>query len=1387
MKEKIAIIGMGCVFPGALDFTEYWQNIVEGKDCIKEVDPDFWKLEEFYDPDPSVPDKSYCKMGGQSGPVEFDTKEFGISPKVMEHTAVDQLFGLIVARQALIDAGYYGKNARPFNRENTGVIMSAGTASHVFSLHVRTQRYKIRQILVNNGVPEAAADMIVAKFLETQHEWSEDDNPGYIPNVVAGRIANRFDLGGTSCSVDAACGASLGAVKFAVDELQNHNMDMMLVGGANLDNSPVTYLSFTKTPACSKTGKIRPFDAKADGMIIGDGVGIMVLKRLSDAERDGDKIYAVICGTGSSSDGRAKSIYAPSKEGQMRALRRAYANSGVEMDTIGLLEAHGTGTAAGDACEAGSAAATFPKSDKRKTVIGSVKSQIGHMRLAAGVAGCMKVALALHHKVLPNSINMETPNPALVDSRLTVLKKSQPWIVNDAQPVRRAGASAFGFGGTNFHVVLEEYKPEHESAYRVGRAPTGVLLAADSKAALIEKLQALAAAPEQFRDEAYRYENAGSGQFRLSFVVKTKEDVADKCATALELLSKTDAASFTQKGIAYNSKAVEGKLTVLFPGQGTQAVNMLSEAAINYPELRTAVSKADNVMLKRGADPISEILYPKALMPEEFAAAEAVMNNTANTQPVLAAVEAGLYNIMTKRGLKADSFIGHSFGELVALWADGVMDYETLITMAKERGSLMSEADPNAAMMACMTDKATLTEACKGIENVYVANENSAAQTVVSGSVEGITALEEKLTGMGIRAVRLKVSGAFHSPYMKEASVHFRTYLDGLKLNKPTGAVIANATGKSYTKNVADLLEKQLLNPVLFRTSAEKAYEDGSRIFVEVGNGKVLTNLLKDCLAGKDYIGISLCPEKGKDTAEALEFAMAQLAVLGVGIQDDPYRFPYDEDYVPKKSKTTYTLQMKSFVLPKHKEAMDAALLPDQRIIDIMKTAQEPKTIIKEVEVIKEVEKPVEVKTAAPAANAYSANAEVFTKFMDVQTSQMQAASDMLSKAGAESEKNNVLNCVTMFQNNSMRALEAYFGNQTGTPVTVSAPVAISAPVVTPVAAPAPAPVVAAAPVVTATPAPVVEAPVAAPVVEAPKVEAPVAASNVDVYAILTEAIADKTGYPTDMIDEDMELEADLGIDSIKRVEILSTVNTNLGGVFTKENVEELSGLGKIADIVAYLKDLAPAAALVEVAPVEQEASVAAPASNVDMYAILTEAIADKTGYPTDMIDEDMELEADLGIDSIKRVEILSSVNTALGGVFTKENVEELSGLGKIADIVTYLKGLSSAAVAVEAAPVVEVPVVVEAAPAAAAPAVAGGKITEVILAAIADKTGYPEDMIDNDMELEADLGIDSIKRVEIFADVIRQLGINLTAEQTEELSGLSTVEAIQNYLSALV
>ena len=599
----------------------------------------------------------------------------------------------------------------------------------------------------------------------------------------------------------------------------------------------------------------------------------------------------------------------------------------------------------------------------------------------------------------------------------------------------------------------------------------------------------------------------------------------------------------------------------------------------------------------------------------------------------------------------------------------------------------MSKAEPDVAMMACMTDKANLTSICKGIKNVYIANENSAIQTVVSGSADGIAELEEKLSDMGIKAVRLKVSGAFHSPYMKEASVSFRSYLDEFAFEKTAKKVYANATGEKYTKQIAALLEKQLLQPVLFRTSVEQAYADGSRIFVEVGNGKVLTNLLKDCLAGKDYTAVALCPEKDKNSAEQLEFDMAQLAVLGIAIKDDPYRAPYNGDLIPKKSKTTYTVQMKSFVLPKHREAMDAALLPDQRIIDIMKKAQEPETIIKEVEVVKEVVKPMEIKNPVPSAGIHSVNAEVFSKFMDVQTNQMQAANDMLSKVGTESEKQNVLNCVTLFQNNSMRALEAYFGNSTEVSITAPVVPVPTKPIVNIAPAAIPVPAEASAPV----------AMVSAPVeVAVPKAEAPVVETPKDV---------------------------------------------------------PVSTLAK---------------------------------TDIDMYAVITEAIADKTGYPTDMIDEDMELEADLGIDSIKRVEILSMINNSLGSKFTKENVEELSGISKISDMVDYLNSISDFVSVAQEAPAVEsAPVGVEVA--VDTPAVSNDKLKEVILSAIADKTGYPEDMIDNDMELEADLGIDSIKRVEIFSDVVKKLEIALTPDQTEELSTMSTVEDIATYLSKIV
>ena len=1310
MREKIAVVGIGCVFPDAMDFTEYWRNIIEGKNSVHDLSGEFWEAADFYDADPKARDKFYTTMGAIVDPVEFDSMEFGISPMVMQSTSTEQLFSLIAARQALIDAGLYGKNAKPFNREKTGVIISAPTGKNAFELSHRGEAPKIRKILINNGIPEDVADRVVEKYKATLSEWTEDNNPGYIPNVVAGRIANRFDLGGTSCSVDAACASSLASVKFAIDELQNGNCDVMLAGGASLDASSTAFISFCKTPAISKKGKITPFDAEADGMILGDGVGIVVLKRLSDAERDGDKIYAVVRGVGTSGDGRAKSIYAPSKEGQIRALNRAYENAEVEPETIGLIEAHGTGTAAGDACEISAISEVYSKNgNRRNTIIGSVKSQIGHLRMSAGIAGFIKTALALHEKTLPASINMSRPNPVLVDSSLCVLSKPKAWIVNDGQPVRRAAVSAFGFGGTNYHVVLEEAKSDYEEAYRVTPAPMGVMFSARTKEELAEKIKALAEGMENdsrlwYQDE-YRYHKYPEGSVRLAFTAKTAIEVKEKCSKSLELLEKNVADSWVQSEITYSAKPAEkeAKVAVLFSGQGTQELDMLSELAMGYPEMRRAITNADNVLLAANGTPVSQLVYPNCLTEEEKADAREKLRQTANTQPVLAAMEAGLYEVAKSRGLKADMMIGHSFGELVALWADGVWSYDTLISTAKQRGTFMGAVAGDTAMTAVMADKKTVEGYIKGFQHVYMANENSPSQTVVSGDRKEMEQLEKLLEENKIKAVRLKVSGAFHSPYMEQAAKEFRDFLAGQNIGRSSGKVLANYDGKSYPVNnpekTADILQKQLVKPVLFQTGVENAYEKGARVFVEVGSGKVLSNLTGNILAGKEHEVIALCPDKNKDSMVQFEFAMARLAVLGFDVADDKYRVLPAEELMQKKTKTSYAVNEEIFLLPNAKKVRDEALEASPEEIrknqESMAAAAAKAGIGIAAKGQEETTVQVQAAEQKGALNTVNAgrkqetemvhtgsrsvqmlNAEVFSKFMEVQTSQLEAVTNMLKASGAktEAEKKNIMDCVSQFQNNSLKAFQAYFASQTGTTVPLeetwqqetTAPVVFQA-----------APAVQTAPVV--QPAPVVQA---APVMEAAPVVAAAAektAENQNIQKLVLTVVSDKTGYPTDMIDVEMELETDLGIDSIKRVDILSDINKELGEIFTAEDVASLSTKGSISGIVEYLESIA-AAAPVNTAPAAAAAvETAAPAvvggtaSAVNVEKVVLEAISDKTGYPTDMIDVEMELETDLGIDSIKRVEIFSAVIETLGCNLSADEIGELSGLPDIQSITKYL------------------------------------------------------------------------------------------------------------------
>lgn len=466
MSSGAAIVGMSCLFPAAPGLREYWENILAKVDAVCDPPPGSWETDIFFDPDSDANDRVYCRKGGYLGDLAtFDPLDHGVMPRTVEGGEPDQWLALRVAREAFDDAGY-GEEIP--ERERTGVILGKGTYLNRGNLCVVQHGKIVDQTLGILGAlhPEMdgeARDRLRREFKELLPPFNPDTVPGLIPNIIAGRIANRLDLMGPSYTVDGACASSLLALDHAVTELESRRLDTVLVGGSHVVTPVQVMMLFCQLGALSRKQRIRPFDRDADGTILGEGIGMMVLKRLEDARRNGDRIYAVVRGVGISSDGRGVSVMAPRLEGEVLALRRAYAAAGVEPATVGLIEAHGTGTPVGDATEVRALAQVFGGRNGRQPwcALGSVKSMLGHLMPAAGVAGMIKAALALHHGIIPPTLHVDEPHPelGLGSSPFYVCTEARPWIHASRSAPRRAGISAFGFGGINGHVVLEE--PSH--------------------------------------------------------------------------------------------------------------------------------------------------------------------------------------------------------------------------------------------------------------------------------------------------------------------------------------------------------------------------------------------------------------------------------------------------------------------------------------------------------------------------------------------------------------------------------------------------------------------------------------------------------------------------------------------------------------------------------------------------------------------------------------------------------------------------------------------------------------------------------------------------------------------------------------------------------------
>lgn len=908
----IAIIGMASHFPDASNLHEFWENITGKRDSLTDISTmsaaEYWRKEDFYDPDVTAADKTYAYKAGFVPAIEFDPVAFKIPPAIIDSISTAQLFSLYTAKQAMQDAGLVDNKHVQADRDRIGVILGGGGNGNTsFSLAARQQAPYLREIMIKSGLSQEVADEVISRAHELYLEWNEDSFPGFLGNVACGRIASYFDLGGTSYMVDAACASSLAAIKAAIGELNSGSCDAVLTGGVNLESSAFSFLCFSKTPALSKSNRSRPFDRDSDGIMLGDGVGMLVLKRLEDAELAGDRIYAVIKSVEASSDGRAKSIFAPRYEGQIKALKRAYTRAGIRPADIQLIEAHGTGTASGDSTELKSLRAVFDEHSlpAHSIAIGSIKSQIGHTRCAAGAASMIKVALALHHKVLPPSINVQQPMDPLSaeDSPFYLNSEARPWLRPLDSTPRRAALSAFGFGGTNFHAILEEYEPEAQGAYRLNASTFTLLFSSDHVDRL---LQACEAARDRFNAgsavQALQQHLAGQDlnalephQARLLLVATSAEHASQLLHTAVQQLrNKRDKGWEHPHGIYFQpvGKALSGKVVALFPGQGSQYVNMGRDVATDYPEMRQALEALDQCAVEMRGQGLSGIVYPPpAFSDAERDAQRERLTDTANAQPAIGAVSAGYYAILKANGFTPDFVAGHSYGELTALWAAGVFSDADFYRASLARGTAAALAvEENEGDGGIMLAAALTVEACDTLlaryPDITLANDNSPTQVVLGGATPRIHEMYDELKASGVQCRILPVSAAFHTPFLQAACAPFLERLSSLRFETPRCIAFSSASAAPWPTDIATYpatLSRQMVMPVRFRETIEALYQQGGRLFVEIGPKGVLGKLVGDILKGREHVLISL---NTSDTGEErLQLARAQARLLAEGVR----------------------------------------------------------------------------------------------------------------------------------------------------------------------------------------------------------------------------------------------------------------------------------------------------------------------------------------------------------------------------------------------------------------------------------------------------------------------------------------------------------------------
>lgn len=851
----VAIIGMSGIFPGAGDIQTFWHNIINKKDAIQLV-PENRLDATFFDPLSNAVDRFYCRRGGFIDEfASFDPIQFGILPLAVEGTEPEQLLTLSLAQQALQDAGVLERDL-----ERTGIIIGKGNytgpgATRAIEI-VRTgeQIVQVLQTLLPDLKSEDL-DKVKKEFQLKKGRFGPDTAMGLIPNLVASLVANRLNLGGAAYTLDAACASSLIAVDHAMQELSSGRCDMVIAGGVHVCQNAPFWSIFTQLGALSRAGQIRPFDQRADGLLIGEGCGFVVLKRLDDAIRDNARIYAVVKGTGVSSDGAGTSVMSPSLKGQSKAILQAWQNAGIDVQEVGYIEAHGTGTPLGDKTELETLGNIFGNGKGLpKAGIGTVKSMIGHAMPAAGIAGLIKTALSLYHSKLPPTLHCEEPLAAMQQTRFEPVKETLDWNLLDLP--KRAGINAFGFGGINAHVVVEGFSDPTRRVFNgfspVKKADVLLLARADGNA-LIKALE---------RNET----DPGRGKYRIALFNPTPERIKK----AIKIISRDQPWRNKQDIWFTNDPLITkgGKVAFLFPGLDGLSGGEVDSVAdhFNLPRFESEQTTTDGVF-----DSALQLLEKSRIM------------DTA----------------LKQLGILPDLNAGHSLGEWLAGRSSGLAEESSVLALLQELNpASFEQQDAQFLVIGAGYDR--VAPFLKDIPNIYLSMDNCPQQVILCGTGEAVEKLMVILREEQIFHQVLPFQSGFHSPFVESKLDILLTGINKVSFQQTTIPLWSATTLNIYPAGVEAIRElsiDHLIKPVRFRELTEKLYEEGVRVFIQAGSGGLI-GFVDDTLKNKTYSAIA-ANVPVRSGIEQLQRVLAALFIEGkeinyafLGIENKPRSTP---------------------------------------------------------------------------------------------------------------------------------------------------------------------------------------------------------------------------------------------------------------------------------------------------------------------------------------------------------------------------------------------------------------------------------------------------------------------------------------------------------------